>query len=263
MKKFPHISEAEYRTAKGLNKSLLFPFMRSPRHYLHALENPIKPTADMKLGTALHAELLLDQPKDAYAVMRKVDRRKTDDKAYAAQFEAENANKTVIDEEQAEDLKHMRQAVLNHAAASKLLKSCTHREQPLFAQYTSKAHEHEILLKGMVDGLDADHGNFIEIKSTEDASPQAFSRKVRSLRYDIQQLHYTYLAAKNGVAVNSFTFIVVENSAPYGVACYTLNADGLRKAYDEWVLALDFFAKCDKRENFDVGYPEEISEINF
>lgn len=256
------ISERAYRDAPGLNKSLLVPFMRSPKHYLHELNNPKEATPSMNLGTALHAELL--QPEkagDIYAVCRKVDRRKTADKEYLAQFEAENIGKVIIDEESKEAVDAMVKSVREHSEANRLIESSTHREQALFGEYKCTQVDHTVKLKAMADGLSLHGGFMFDVKTTDNATE--FAKKVRAFRYDIQQVHYQFNGALNGIAPGDFHFIVVENVKPHATMVRRLNPDKIPRVWDEWKLALEFFGHCEAKQDFNIGYPDVSTILDF
>jgi exodeoxyribonuclease VIII len=259
------ISEKAYRDADGLNKSLLVPFMRSPKHYLEAIKNPIKPTASMNLGSALHAELLRPEiSKDIYAVMRKVDKRTNQGKEYAAKFEEENAGKIVIDEEQNINLVGMREAVMAHPAARRMIESSTHREQALFGNYKASSNvDHAFKIKAMADGIVENEGIIFDIKTSESGESREFAKKVRAFRYDIQQVHYTYAAVCNNIQCKRFPFIVVENTAPWGVVVYNLDPEKISAAWDEWRLAMDFYAHCHQKQDFNIGYSQAEVVLKF
>lgn len=259
------ISEKAYRDSAGLNKSLLVPFMRSPKHYLHELNNPKKATDSMNLGTALHAQLLRPEIADSiYAVLgRKIDKRKTADKEYFAQFEADNKGKIILDEEQKYCLDSMTKAVLAHPAAKRLIEQSTMKEQAMFGTYKSSSTDHSFPIKALADGILPGEGIIFDIKSTEDASMSTFSKKVRAFRYDLQQVHYTFAAVCNGIDVSSFPFIACENIEPFGVAVYTLDAEKIKRTWDEWRLAMDFYAHCHAKQDFEISYSDSISNLSF
>lgn len=258
------ISEKTYRDAPGLNKSLLVPFMKSPKHYLHALHNPKEPTASMSLGTCLHAKVLQpDKAGDMYAVCRKVDRRKNADKEYLAQFEAENAGKVIIDEEQNKALEGMAKSISEHPEAHRLIESATHYEQALFAEYKCQQIDHTVKLKALADGMSQVAPFMFDIKSTESADASEFAKKVRAFRYDLQQVHYQYCALLNGIAPTDFHFIAVENVEPYGVAVYRLDPSKIERVSDEWRLAIEFFGHCEAKQDFNIGYPDVSTILDF
>ena len=258
------MSEKAYRDAEGLNKSLLVPFMRSPKHYLQELQEPKEATESMNLGTALHAELLRPEvASDIYAVMKKVDKRTTAGKEYAAQFAAENAGKVIINEEQKIALDGMRENAMSHPAARRLIEEATHTEQAMFADYKASGTDHRFTVKAMADGILEGEGIVFDIKTTESATPQEFAKKVRAFRYDIQQVHYTFAATSSGIYVKEFPFIVIENVKPFGVAVYTLDGERIKRTWDEWKQAMEYYAHCHQKQDFSACYSESICELTF
>jgi len=257
------ISEQSYRDAEGLNKSLLVPFMRSPKHYLAELAEPKQATPSMNIGTALHAELLRPlEASSVYAVMKKVDKRTTAGKEYAAKFEAENAGKVVIDEEQKKVVDGMRESVMSHPTARRYIEQATHLEQAMFADYKATTIDHTFKIKAMADGIIDKEGIIFDLKTTDNAMD--FGKKVRAFRYDIQQVHYQLIGALNGIEPKKFPFIVVENVAPFGVVINTLDPERILHSAADYRLAMDFYAHCHQKQDFNIGYSEgEIQIANF
>lgn len=50
----------------------------------------------------------------------------------------------------------------------------------------------------------------VDLKTTASSHPQKFGYQVRELRYDIQQVFYTYVAKLAGIPVRHFTFVATE-----------------------------------------------------
>jgi len=254
--------DGNYRSAFGLSQSAFSKFFVSPRHYIHSTENPFKATPDMIFGTCFHSLMLDDKP--CYVVGPKFDLRKTADKEAKAKFEAENAGLIVIDSEEEMRLRGMREAVLtNGGLASELYKKSTEKELCLFA--TAVTDEGEVRLKGMLDGYDAATGTIWDFKKCQTATPYAFSKMVRERMYWVQAVHYTWLAIQNGLTVNRFVYIPVEDKAPHGLACYTFNINAKMKynpksPVDLWEQALNDFLLCQKDGDW-VGYPSHLQEI--
>jgi hypothetical protein len=255
------ISEEVYRSAHGLNKSLLTEFIRSPRHYLDAKTNQKKATDSMKMGTALHQLILRPYEEPVFAVMKKVDKRKTADKEYAANFEAENSGKIIIDEEAEKTIRAMREALMGNTRFEKIISRTSHRELGIFAD--RECAEGTVRLKGMLDGFCEVDGTVFDIKSTQDASYDAFRRDFRSYQYALQQVQYTYLCSRLGLGFSNFVFVAVESKPPYGVAFYTLSMDEYMRSFDKWRQSLDFFSSCQSKEDFNIGYTSETKELSF
>lgn len=255
------INEKQYRDAKGLNKSLLVKFMKSPRHYLAALNERTEPTDSMRMGTALHAELFRDEPKGEYAVMKKVDNRTKEGKEYTASFQAENAGKTVINEDQNEIVKGMVKSLMSNNRFRGMHSLTTHKEFGIFSDY--KHPDGDFRMKGMLDGYIESEGIIYDVKSSQDASLDKFKWDFKAFRYDLQQVHYTDLLNKTGLPFKEFTFVVVENKPPHEVAFYTLSMDSYMKTREEWNLAMGFYAVCNAKQDFNIGYPQNTYELSY
>lgn len=255
------ISEDTYRKAHGLNKSLLTEFMRSPRHYTIAKETSKKPTENMKMGTVLHQLILRPFEEPIFAVMKKVDKRKTADKEYAAAFEADNAGKIIIDEESEKCVQGMREALMKNTRFAKMIEETTHRELGIFAD--RECTDDKVRLKGMIDGYSEKTGVIFDIKTTQDASYDSFRRDFRTFGYAMQQAQYTYLATRTGLGFSNFVFVAVESTPAHGVAFYTLSMDEYMRSFDRWRQAVDFFSSCQSRNDFDIGYTTDTKEFSY
>lgn len=255
------INERDYRNAHGLNKSLLVKFMKSPRHYLAALNEKHEPTDSMRMGTALHAMLFRDDPKKHFAVKKKMDGRTADGKKYNAEFEASAGDKTVLTEEQHETAKGMFESLMKNPRFRKMHDATTHREMGIFSDY--KNLEHSCRIKGMLDGYNEHDGIVYDVKSTQDAHMSSFKWDFKKYQYDIQQVHYTRLVMDAGLPFKEFMFVAVENKPPYEVAFYTLSVDSYLSSKTVWNIAMDSFAYCNAKQDFDIGYGCGTNELTY
>lgn len=100
-------------------------------------------------------------------------------------------------------------------------------------------------------------GVLVDVKTTEDASPEAFSRSVLQYRYHVQAAWYLEGAARSidqmpigqslppGVQVPTvFLFVAVEKKPPHAVAVYMLDDDALRLGRDAMRIDLEVYSRC-------------------
>lgn len=252
--------DADYRKALGLSQSSIKEFLVSPAHYLASTENVKEPTKAMLLGSAFHAIMLQQNPKDFYAVKLKVDGRTKEGKAYNEQFEQENAGKIVIDVTEEDTMVKMKESIFSHAVAFNLLKEATHREVAVFGDYNFGDEHPSVRLKGLVDLYNENNGVICDIKTCEDASPSGFRKAIWDRRYDIQNVHYNWLLKNAGKPVSDFVFICVEKEAPFAVGCYRISAESLFKSYEVWSNAIADFCVCQTTGNYP-AYSDNIEEI--
>lgn len=254
----PNMSEAEYRKALGLSQSSLKKFLISPAHYLSSLEEQKEPTKEMQIGTAFHAVLLQQKPSDFYAVSKKFDRRKTQDKIEAEQFELENAGKAIIDSEDEQTILKMKESILAHPTAKRLINNLTHKEFPLFADV--QAEQGTVRIKGLLDGYIESEGIVVDAKSCVDASPKGFKKAIWDFGYMYQNIHYKRLLELNGKKFTKFYFVCVEKKPPYAVGVYFISSESLSLTESVWNNALNFFSICQREGNYP-AYSQNAVEI--
>ena len=228
------ISNEQYHTDPAVSASHLKAVMQSPYHYWSRFvdpnRSPIEPTAAMRLGSLAHCAIL--EPDDLLQRYGVCGPRNTKaGKEQAAAMEAEGIE-AVTSTDMALALS-MAAAVRNHTAAAELLKR-------------GKAEQSfwwDDLPTGMRCKCRPDwyHGaTVVDIKTTTDASPQAFARAVATYGYHVQAAHY--LAGLHGA--ERFVFVAVEKSYPHAVAVYELDAASMALGRTMRDNALDVIAGC-------------------
>lgn len=241
---FDHMDEVSYRTAKGLSKSLLTHFLKSPAHYKQATLESNEPTPAMQFGTAFHASLLLSDPTTAFAVKRKVDGRTKEGKEYNQRFEMENAGKAIIDEEQEKMMQSCIASILEHPFAGQLHSGCDKKEFSVFGSYSGKSVQ-PVLLKGRMDAYDSKNGFIIDYKTCEDASPNGFRKAIWNFRYDLQVVQYAWLIKNAGLKFSNFYFIAVEKAPPFASAVYCIDEASIQRSVETWEQAMFEFSQCE------------------
>lgn len=228
------ITNEEYHADPAISASHLKAVMQSPYHYWARFvdpdRKPIEPTAAMRLGSLAHCAIL--EPNDLLQRYGVCGARNTKaGKEQAAAMEAEGIE-AVTSTDMALALS-MAAAVRNHPAAAALLKQ-------------GKAEQSfwwDDLPTGMRCKCRPDwyYGStVVDIKTTTDASPQAFARAVATYGYHVQAAHY--LAGLHGA--ERFVFVAVEKSYPHAVAVYELDPASLELGRTTRDNALDVLAGC-------------------
>lgn len=205
------MTEAEYRAAEGVNKSTLWNLNRSPLHYQYFLENEKEDTQSYKFGRAVHAAILTPTAyKRDFIIMPEIDRRTKAGKEEYQTFLESAARKEVITESDAKTIKAIVAAFKKNKDAVSLLKR-TKREKPLF--WTD---ENGVLCKCRVDAYRT--GIMIDLKTSSDASTEAFARDSIKYGYDVQAAHYIngYQHIESAV-LPEWYFIVIEKSEPFAI----------------------------------------------
>lgn len=254
------MTEQEYRSHPGVNKSTLWEIRKSPKHYKYALENPGEDTPALKMGRAIHMAVL--QPEEfcqQYAIIPEgIDRRTKDGKAAWAEFLEANEGKELLTAEENQEVINIANSV--RAEYGALLEGCA-MEKPLFWDDPRTG----IACKCRVDAMKelTDRFIMIDLKSTNDAGISAFTRGAVGYGYHVQAAHYM-----NGVRVNELNhgkpidwyFLAVEKKPPY--ACSLIRADDGFVDEGQYVLMglMDKLDKCLTEDKWP-GYGECVMSM--
>ena len=245
------ITNDEYHADSAVSASHLKAILQSPYHYWARFvdpdRKPIEPTAAMRLGSLAHCAIL--EPDDLLQRYGVCGARNTKaGKEQAAAMEAEGIE-PVTSADMALALS-MAAAVRSHPAAAALLKQ-------------GKA-EQSFWWDDLPTGLrckcrpDWYHGStVVDIKTTTDASPQAFARAVASFAYHVQAAHY--LAGLHGA--ERFVFVAVEKTYPHAVAVYELDAASMALGRTTRDNAMDVLAGCRVADAWP-GYGDTLQTIS-
>lgn len=186
------------------------------------------------------------------------------------EWERNNGHRTILTPETWEQLHNMRDAVMAHPAASALLNYEAHAESSVYWNDP----ETGTLCRCRPDFWRKD-GIIVDLKTTEDASLEGFSKSMANYRYHVQHAFYLdgLRAARRLVSwpegfeyPRAFVFLAVEKSArvvngkPKGVAVYCLSKEDVELGRLEYRRDLDLYAACERSGEWP-GYGDGIQEI--
>jgi len=241
MPKEERLSNAEYHAKTShVNKSQLDEMARSPAHYKakfidKLIETPRTPA--LILGSAYHKlQTETDLFFEEYCIAPKINRRTKAGKEEFAEFEKSNKGKEVLTEDQYSQIENMVNAVNSHPSASKLMKLKGRAETTRLW----KDYETALDCKCRPDWLCSDDGLIVDLKTTEDASPEGFARSIHKFRYHVQAAFYL----RGCDECSNFIFVAVEKSPPYAVVCYQASSDMIAAGDRIATRDLDQLAKC-------------------
>lgn len=274
---FHHIPDAEYHALRFCSKHSLDVLHHStPMHLLHERENPTPPTEAMLLGSAVHCLLL--EPTEferrhpvAGKCCKSTAKGDPCKNTGVAMLEGQwycgvhikgfgqHADRPdgAISDEQYVAVTKMRDAVIKHASAEKLLSMVGENELAAIWERDG------ITCKLKADGYRESHrlpGIIFDIKTTASASRAEFERSIANYGYHRQAAWYLDGFARLGRPVENFVFICVEKAAPYGVAVYRLLDDAIEigRAENDRLFAL--YAECERSNNWP-GYSNLIEDV--
>ena len=215
----------------------------------------------MRVGTAIHTAVL--EPEtflDRYVILPEgIDRRTKDGKAEYAILEgkAEAKGAQLLPYADFDKVMAIKSACHTHPMAKQLFRDGK-AEMSVF--WTDE--ETGVLCKCRPDWLlGGDNPAILDLKSTEDASPDGFTRSAYKYRYHVQAAWYLDgLEAALGVKPDVFMFLAVEKSAPYAPAFYYADDAMITAGRAEYRRLLRLFAKC-QSENDWPGYPTKLQAL--
>lgn len=231
---------------------------------LHALAEEREETPALILGSAIHTAILEPEKfSSEFSVAPKCDRRTKEGKEIFAAFEAASVGKTILTDDQNQQINGIREAVLSHEIVSMML-----RGGEAEYSYYVKDEDTGLTLKCRPDYHNK--GALIDLKTCQDASYEGFSKAIGNFGYHIQAAYYLDVFNKSqGTNYKEFFFIAVESKAPYAVAVYRLDENQIdygRMAYKKALQKLaDFKNSGNSIEDLKAlrkyGYPLEIIDI--
>jgi hypothetical protein len=261
------VSNDDYHAGPGISKSGLDQVNRSPAHYKAWLESPDEQTAAMAFGSAVHVGVLEPELFDSlYAVIPVCDRRTKEGKAIYAEFEAQLGARKPLHRDDALRITAIRESVSRHAQAATLLKS-PYKELAFYWV----DQETGVLCKTKPDAI-AGNGLLVDVKTTADASPSEFRRKIANYRYDVQlamqiagireALTQSGLLSATDSVYRALlcdlpVLLAVETEAPHQVALYSIPEAWLESGLAEFRRNLCTYAECAKTGEFP-GYSPDI-----
>lgn len=249
---------------------------------LHAITDKVDEEKDALVkGGAFHCAVLEPErfsseytivPEDAprRPSITQINAKKPSDETVAQiawwnEFDLANAGKTILDRDMYDEVIAMRDAVLAHPIAKRMLSN----GEAEYSYYV-KDSESGIDLKCRPDYHNG--GTLIDLKSTRSASFEDFGRQCGTLGYHLQAaLYLDVFNASEGTSYNDFHFIAVENKFPFAVAIYRLTGEQIEKGREAYKKALKIFSDYSSevlKENESpseilklYGYPMDIIEL--
>lgn len=229
------LPDVDYRSHPGINASLLKGIDRqSPAHAYHQMTTPNDKQVFVD-GRAVHVAILEPHRFDEIYVIepRNAPRRPTERQANAKspsnetlealdfwlEWDEANQGRIILNAEQHDQFRYMRDACWEHEAARGLLHMKGYNEASLFGEDA----ETGLLVKARFDKLLAEQPVGVDLKTARDASPEGFAKDLWNLSYHIQDAHYDAThEAVFGQKLDGFAFIAVEKEPPYAVGVYYL-----------------------------------------
>lgn len=251
----------------AISQSMLKVFANRRRLYEayyvnHSLPEP--PNTDpMRKGTAVHAALLEPAKFDDMLVTfppSMLDSRGAVSTKEAKAFRAENeaAGKVVLKESDAAKVRAMAESV--RRVCGRWLDLPAIKERAIYWDDALTG----LRLKMRLDWL-IRRGNtaiVFDLKTTADASPAAFRKRIEQNGYWMQDAHYREgIKQETGAEAVEFYFIAVEDDAPHACALYSLDRGARASATLRRRSLLNELAACLQTGDFAEDWESEITQL--
>lgn len=234
-----------YHARHELSNSQISDLAKSPRHFWCKHRDPsrrvIEPTPAMRAGTLLHTYVLEPQNMSEYIIRPEgLDGRTKDGKEWLAA----HSSKQIISAD-AIDTASLQVAALREIDVISDALASGRSEASVFW----RDEDSGIDCRARPDWLHRPTGKgrdiiALDLKTTADAAPDAFSRSVHTYGYHRQAAHYTAGLEAEGFNVIAFVFAVVTSAPPFVAVAYVLDDATISQAEQERSELLDLYARC-------------------
>ena len=235
-----------------ISKSGMDQINKTPRHYqFRYLDgNKTPPTKPMIFGSAFHSYILEnDKFNDEFIVLPIFIGKGSRDKKQ--QFELDYSHKTIITMDDMKIIQGMSKSIQDHPIASKLINQYGIVEK----QFNWTDPETGAKCKCKPDKIVGKYD--IDLKSTDDASPNGFKFSAKKFRYHVQAAFYHDGLKANNIEVNTMVFIAVEKTPPYLVGLYFYESAEMNEGRREYKENLKTYVEC-LSSGLWPGYSEKI-----
>lgn len=236
---YPNIPEAEYHATDAISKSGLWTiYKRTPFHYQYGDK---KETNTMKFGSAIHCAVLEPEQFEKRFFKGPDDRRGNKWKDMQNNMAADKIE--LLTSGEYEDALRIREALLKNPLINKIVSGKTLVENSVF--YTDEATG--MTCRCRPDLVAPELEIMVDLKSTSDASPFSWQKRVSDYGFYLQEAMYTYAWQRaNGCKVSAFIFLTIEQDAPFAHAIYELEPAAAQEGWLVYERAMETYAACKK-----------------
>jgi exodeoxyribonuclease VIII len=222
---------AEYYKVPALGSGGVEKLRQSPAHFKQQLDNPSDSTSDQAFGITLHCAVL--EPArfaQDYVLAPQFDKRTNAGKAALAEWLESNRGKIGLVAEEMQRVNRCADSISHHPAARRLLEKATKEISVYWHD-----QEFSIPCKARLDLCSL--GGITDVKTTKDASREAFAKSIANYGYHRQAAHYwNGHEACFDRSPEFWAWIAVESDEPHAVAVYEIGMASLlvgRREVDE------------------------------
>jgi|TARA_Y100000289_G_C3920323_1_gene149942 exodeoxyribonuclease VIII len=254
----------QYHDLSAIGRSALLTFAQSPAHFWHAFLNPKAktkaPTPAMLFGAAFHAYVL--EPLEYKLKYIEAPTASKVSKAYRqAEADAHTNQQTILPKGTNAHCHQLSLALQDHPMAHQILSANGFKE----ATFLAKCPKTDLEVKCRADCI-TNSGWVVDLKTTQNASPDAFTKTIANFQYHVQAGFYLdVIEWASGIRPKGFLFICIEKEAPFAVSVIRASNSMIQAGSRRARSLLDRMAECFKHLELTQPWPAyspDIIEVN-
>ena len=258
----PNINNEDYHADPALGRSVADNLLTTcPAKVKYAMGQPSPSSPALLNGGMIHSAVLEPNLTDTEYGCKpaEIDGNSPRTNAYKeafAQMEDANPGKRWLPPSDYNMCMDVAASVLQHPLAKNLLYDASS-----LIEHTGFFEIEGTPCKVRPDLYNKDSGIVLDLKTTIDASEKGFAKSVRQYGYLFQAAWYMTALRQMGERPKQFVFLVVEKSAPYATACYTIANNDIEKEVPRVLEAIKIYGEC-LRTDVWPGYSDDIKTLN-
>lgn len=263
---YPGIPIDMYRALPAVSRSQLAVLAqgKTPAHLYYEMDHPVAPTRAMIVGTAVHTAIL--QPElfgEQFVPALDRPKRSNADKAAWEEYKAQIGSAEILTLDEWDQVADMADKARRYPPLENLLAMDHWTETTLlFEAWVTGADRimHNVLGKARPDLYIPEIRTLVDLKTTDDASLDAFQRSIERYGYHWQAGFYTNALLNLEEMVEHFVVIAIEKKPPHLCAAYRMDPTVVMAGWDELQEPLRQYAEAKDSDTWS-GYSDQIEDV--
>jgi exodeoxyribonuclease VIII len=255
---FYDLPAQSYHAAAGCSHSMLKNMHPRPAHLQAYLTEKREPTPAQILGTLVHHRVLEPERPFPQLAVKAADMKYSTREGKAWREEQLRSGRLIIGEDAFNTLTGTVASIARHPVCREIFAN-GRSEVSVFKNFHLGG---VVLRKARLDWVPAGNA-LVDVKTTQDASPEAFAKEILNYRYHSQAAYYLDIwnDSQERPDKECFILIAVEKSPPYLAAIYNLDPKAIGKGRQLNMDDLASYIDCAAQNRWP-GYAQEILTLD-